>query len=203
MTDLKEINDDNLVKLAANGDKNAFGQLMHRHMDRVYNIAFRMTRSGPDADEVVQQTFMSLLKKLKQFRGDSKFTTWLTRVATNHCLNFIKKRNRQETPTGAGSPEEDSWEEAGDPADLMPWQQNPEQKLQSKQLQDIMVQALDRLDDKYRPVIVLRDVEGLSTTETAQSLEITEANVKVRLMRGRALLKTELAQLMAEHGLSM
>ena len=203
MSNLKEIDDNNLVKLAANGDQQAFGELMHRHMDRVYNIAFRMTRSSSDADEVVQQTFMALLKKLKQFRGESKFTTWLTRVATNYCLNFIKKRNRQETPTGAGAPDEDSWEEAGDPDDLLPWQQNPEQKLQRKQLQDLLTQALDRLDDKYRPVIVLRDVEGLSTAETAESLEITESNVKVRLMRGRALLKTELAQLMADNGLSL
>tara|TARA_Y100001954_G_scaffold237154_1_gene299959 strand:- start:2069 stop:2680 length:612 start_codon:yes stop_codon:yes gene_type:complete len=203
VSDLNEIDDNNLVKLAANGDQQAFCELMNRHMDRVYNIAFRMTRSSSDADEVVQQTFIALLKKLKQFKGESQFTTWLTRVVINYCLNFIKKRNRQETPIGAGTPDEDSWEEAGEPEDLLPWQQNPEQKLQRKQLHELLTKALDRLDDKYRPVILLRDVEGHSTAETAESLGITESNVKIRLMRGRTLLRAELGQLMAENELSV
>ena len=186
--------DSELVVQAQNGDKEAFDTLMQRHTNRAYSLGFRMTRNAADAQEIVQNTFLAVFRNIKNFRGEAQFTTWLTRIATNQCLNLLKKRrNKKEVFTGLAD-SEDSWDNIEVSKDLSPWQHNPEEKVKNQELQRILAGALTQLSEKYRLVILLRDVHGLSTKEAAETLKVSESNVKIRLMRGRLLLKDLLAK---------
>lgn len=183
------------MRLAKAGDLDAFEQLASRHEQRVYSLALRILRQEQDAEDVTQQTFMSVVENLEKFRGDSSFSTWLLRIATHAALKIIRKRKGLDSV---------SLEEATEPADhtdviphpefIADWKQSPEQVVHSREIRRLLDQALERLDEKHRLVFLLRDVEGLSVRETADALGISEANTKVRLLRARLMLREELTQ---------
>jgi RNA polymerase sigma-70 factor, ECF subfamily len=187
------VDDHGLVQLARRGDFVAFETLVERYERRIYSLAMRILGRREDAEEVVQQTFLSVIQHLAGFREQSQFATWLTRIATNHALALLRRRSRHRTvPLEDGSG--DHYEDLPRPEFVARWRETPEQIASRHETRQLLTQALEELDEKYRLVFVLRDVEGLSTTETAESLGITEANVKVRLLRARLMLRERLTR---------
>ena len=173
--------------------------LTTRHEQRVYSLAMRMLRQEQDAEDVTQQTFLSALENLGGFRGEASFSTWLLRIASHAALKVIRKRKGLETV----SLEEAT--EASEHSDSVPhpefiadWRQSPEQLVQKREVQRLLDEALARLDEKHRLVFLLRDVEGLSIHETAEALDLSEANVKVRLLRARLQLRERLKQTLGD-----
>lgn len=188
-----------LVRRARAGDFEAFEALVARYERRVYGLALRLLRHRQDAEEVVQQTFLSVIEHLAGFREEASFYTWLMRIATNHALALLRRRtNRATVALRDDVASED--EEAGLPRPefIAQWRETPDQIAQRREVRRILDQALDELGEKYRLVFLLRDVEGLSTAETAEALGITEANVKVRLLRARLMLREKLTRLFGD-----
>ncbi len=194
-----DLPDGELVQLAKAGDLDAFELLTTRHEQRVYSLAMRMLRQEQDAEDVTQQTFLSVLENLDGFRGEASFSTWLLRIATHAALKIIRKRKGLEVV---------SLEEATEPADhsdsiphpefIADWRQSPAQLVQTREVGRLLEEALARLDEKHRLVFLLRDVEGLSIKETAEALGLTEANTKVRLLRARLQLREQLTRALGD-----
>jgi RNA polymerase sigma-70 factor (ECF subfamily) len=193
------LTDDQLVEKARQGDYEAFAALVSRYERRIFALALRIVRRSHDAEEVVQQTFLSLLEHLEDFRGESAFSTWLLRIATNHALGLLRREAVRATmPLSGGSHESEDDEGLPKPHYIAEWRESPEDILSQKETRALVEQALAELDEKYRLVFVLRDIEGLSTSETAEILGLTEANVKVRLLRARLMLREKLTQLFGD-----
>jgi RNA polymerase sigma-70 factor (ECF subfamily) len=189
-----------LLHQAGQGNLAAFEALVHRLLPRVSGLARRILGPGPDAEEVTQETFLSLLEHLDQFRGDSSVATWVLRIATNHALQVLRKRRGLTVvPLEVTAPDQDS----GDtplphPDYIAQWRDNPEDLAQQAEVRQILEQALAELDEKYRIVFVLRDIEGFSVKETAEMLGLSEANVKVRLLRARLQLRERLTRIFGD-----
>ena len=187
-----------LVHRAREGDFAAFETLVDKYQRHVYSLARRIVGQVQDAEEVVQQTFLSVIEHLKDFREEALFYTWLTRIATNHALALLRKRSRQRTVPLADDRTEDPDRGAPHPEFISQWRETPEQIASQRETRRLLDQALEQLDEKYRLVFLLRDVEGLSTKDTAETLEITPANVKVRLLRARLMLRELLTRQFAD-----
>lgn len=184
-------NDLALVQAAQRGDKRAFAQLVEKYEQRVYNLARKMMRDQQDAEDVLQETFISVYRNLGNFHSDSSFSTWLYRIATNASL--MKLRSRKPPPLSLDEPVE-----SGDGANTLPheivdWGITPEQALLSGETRAQMDAAIANLPESLRAVFVLRDIEGLSVQETADVLDISIPNVKTRLHRARLLLRENLS----------
>jgi RNA polymerase sigma-70 factor (ECF subfamily) len=193
---VQPIDDDReLVHRAQQGDFEAFESLVGLYERRIYSLAMRIVGQQQDAEEVVQQTFLSVVEHLGEFREEARFSTWLMRIATNHALLLLRKRSRHRTVQFADDRDEsEDYQGVPRPEFIAQWRETPEQIASQRETQRLLAQALDELDDKYRVVFLLRDVEGLSTAETAEALGITEANVKVRLLRARLALRERLTR---------
>jgi len=182
--------DSSLVNRAKHGDLQAFEALLSRYEDRIYFLACRILRHEQDAEDVTQETFVSALENLNGFRGDSAFATWLVRIATNAALKVIRKRRRLDTvPFEQVTDSTNDAEPIPHPEYIADWRQSPEELVQNSETRRLLDEALQALDEKHRLVFVLRDVEGLSIKETADALELSEANTKVRLLRARLQLR--------------
>lgn len=187
--------DRELVHRARQGDFEAFESLVALYERRIYGLALRIVRRQHDAEEVVQQTFLSVVEHLAEFREEARFSTWLMRIATNHALLLLRKRSRRRTvPLGEEYGENEDYASVPRPEYIAQWRETPDEIASRKETQQLLAAALDELDDKYRLVFLLRDVEGLSTAETAEALGITEANAKVRLLRARLMLRERLTR---------
>jgi len=178
------------VNRAKAGEMEAFEALVGRHEKQVYSLALRMLRHESDAEDVTQQTFLSALENLGGFRGDSSFSTWLLRIATHAALKVIRKKGGLDTVSLEASTESPENEEAiPHPEYIADWRQSPEELVEQNETRRLLEEALARLDEKHRLVFLLRDVEGMSVKETAVALSLSEANVKVRLLRARLQLR--------------
>ena len=185
------------VRLARQGNYEAFEELVSQYERPMYNLAMRILRRREDAEDVVQQTFLSVLEHLDGFDGRSLFYTWLVRIATNHALKILRKKR--------GLPSV-SFEESRDqenaplphPEFIAPWRDQPDQVAEQHEIQHLLAEAMDQLDEKYRLVFLLRDVEGLSTEEAAEALGISVANAKVRLLRARLMLRELLTRTLGD-----
>ena len=180
-----------LIRAINSGQFDRFPELVKRYEQKLYNFSFRMCRDAADAEDTVQETFLNVFKYLKDFRYETKFKNWLYRVAASTC---IKKRRRSKfAPQRELSLDEFyPQSEAEVPQQVPDWAQMPLDKLLSNELLDKINEAIFTLPEKYRLVIVLRDIEGFSTAETAQILNLSDANVKVRLHRARLYLRDRL-----------
>lgn len=186
--------DRDLVRRARQGDFDAFEPLVNKYERRVYDLALRILRRVHDAEETVQQTFLTVIEKLDTFREESSFYTWLMRIATNQALAMLRKRKvRAAVPLSDGSREDDGGHPPH-PEYIAAWKETPEEIASRRETRRILDDALADLDEKYRLVFLLRDVEGLSTQETADVLSIGVSNVKVRLMRARLMLRERLTR---------
>ncbi len=186
--------DSQLVRRTRAGDFEAFESLVAKYERRLYGLALRIVRHVQDAEEVVQQTFVSVIEHLEGFREESSFYTWLMRIATNNALALLRKRTNRPTVPLRDDRSSESYDDLPHPEFIAQWRETPDQIAQRNETARLLAEALDELDEKYRLVFVLRDVEGLSTAETAAALQITEANVKVRLLRARLMLREKLTR---------
>jgi RNA polymerase sigma-70 factor (ECF subfamily) len=188
-----------LVREARGGRYEAFEELVARHERYVYTLALRIVHSAQDAEEIVQETFLSVVEHLKDYREESSFRTWLVRVATNHALKVLRRRrtHHERSLDGAADGDEEA-RPLPHPEFVAPWREEPENVAQRHETRELLTEAMSGLEEKYRLVFLLRDVEGLSTEETAAALGISEANVKVRLLRARLMLRERLTRTLGD-----
>jgi RNA polymerase sigma-70 factor (ECF subfamily) len=148
----------------------------------------------------VQQTFLSAVEGIGEFRDESSFGTWISRIAVNHALALLRKRSRRPTVslTNNDANEEDNYADVPHPEYIAQWRETPAEIAARHETQQLLNDALDELDDKYRLVFLLRDVEGLSTEETAEALDIGISNVKIRLLRARLMLRERLTKIFGD-----
>jgi RNA polymerase sigma-70 factor (ECF subfamily) len=190
-----EETDEILVRRAKAGEMAAFEQLATRYERRVYSLALRILRQEQDAEDITQQTFLSVLEHLEDFREESSFATWITRIATFAALKVIRKRRGLDTVSLEQTTEaEDEYGQIPHPEYIADWRESPEQLVERRETQRLITEALDKLADNQRLVFILRDVEGLSIQETAELLGLSESNVKVRLLRARLQLREVLTR---------
>ena len=175
-----------LVELAKSGDRQALAQLVKNNEQTVYNFSFKICRDRDKAEHIMQETFYSMIKSLHQFDGNSKISTWLYRIVSNHCLMLARK---DKTRTCVSIDNDDELYEDRYTAD---WSNIPNQDIENTELKKILDESIDKLSPEYRIVFLLRDVEGLSTEETAELTELSVPAVKSRLHRARAFLRKEL-----------
>jgi RNA polymerase sigma-70 factor (ECF subfamily) len=189
----KEIKDKDfeLIRAINAGQFDRFPDLVKRYEQKLYNFSFRMCRDATDAEDTVQETFLNVFRYLKDFRYETKFKNWLYRVAASTCIK--KRRKSKFAPEREISLDEFYPQGEAEVPDQVPkWAQMPLEKLLNNELLDKISEAIFTLPEKYRLVIVLRDIEGFSTAETAQILSLSDANVKVRLHRARLFLRDKL-----------
>jgi len=178
-----------LVQAARQGDVGAFEELVKRYDRNVFRIANHITQNREDAEDVVQDAFLKAYQNLGQFQGQSKFYTWLVRIAVNEALMRLRRRR----PERMVSLDEDiKTEEDSMPREVADWAPNPEQLYSQAELKDILGKTIQGLPASFRTVFVLRDVEGLSTEETADALDLSVPAVKSRLLRARLQLRERL-----------
>src|ERR1700723_2297744 len=175
-----------LVERVRQGDVEAFETLVKQYDRQVFRIAQHITQNREDAQDVVQDAFLKAYEKLDQFQGNSKFYTWLVRIAVNEALMRLRKRR---TGKMVSIDEDIETEEGSVPRDLAYWAPDPEQNYRQSELADILGKTINGLPPGFRVVFVLRDVEGLSTEETANALGLSVPAVKSRLLRARLQLR--------------
>jgi RNA polymerase sigma-70 factor (ECF subfamily) len=177
-----------LVAAAKGGDQAAFGELVQRYERKIFRLASNITQNREDAEDVLQDAFLKAYTHLDSFQGDSRFYTWLVRIAVNEALMRLRKRR-------PGQISLDEPVEAGDDLlarEIEDWGPSPEQRFARVQMNEILTDAVEKLDPEYRIVFVLRDVEELSTEETAELLGLSIPAVKSRLLRARLRLRQKL-----------
>lgn len=180
-----------LVEAARSGDIGAFEQLVKKYDRNVFRIAQHITQNREDAEDVVQEAFLKAYSNLGNFQGQSKFYTWLVRIAVNEALMKLRKRKTDKT---VSMDEDVETEEGSMPREFADWSPNPEQLFGQSELGDILQKTIQGLPSSFRTVFVLRDVEGLSTEETAEMLGLSVPAVKSRLLRARLQLRERLSR---------
>ena len=180
-----------LIRSINSGQTDKFHDLVKRYEQKLYNFSLRMCRDHSDAEDMIQETFLNVFKYLKDFRYETKFKNWLYKVATSTC---IKKRRKSKFAPDKELSLDDfrPGDETEVPDHVPEWALMPLEKLLNHELSSTINQEILSLPKKYRLVIVLRDIEGFSTEETAQILSLSPSNVKVRLHRARLYLRDKL-----------
>lgn len=189
--------EDTLVEQARSGDKGALTRLVEEHLNPIYRVALRMCGNVSDAEETLQETFLSAIKALPQFEGRAQFSTWLYRIASNAC--FMQRRRNAAGPQLLSFEMEDDADAFTAPRLLTDWSEQPVDIALDHELHEQMQEAIAALPPALRIVFLWRDLEGLSTAETAEIVGISEAAVKVRLHRARLQLRESLSSYFAAH----
>jgi len=183
--DYSHATDEEIVSMVMEGNVYPFELLTKRYNQRLYRVARGMNINDADCDDLIQQTFINAYEKIASFRGEAKFSTWLTRILINHCKMHHRKKNVVIDTDIMENPE--IMEQA-----LNKTNTNPENDMLQAELKKILEEAIEYLPEDYRTVYLLREVEGMNVKETAQCLAISESNVKIRLFRAKAVLKNYL-----------
>jgi RNA polymerase sigma-70 factor, ECF subfamily len=180
-----------LVAQAKAGDQNAFAELVNRYERKIYRLAKNITRNDEDAEDVLQDAFLKAYTHLDNFKGDSKFYTWIVRIAVNEALMRLRKRK-----TDRSVPLDEPVElgEETVTREIAVWDDNPEQRYSKEEWRHILDEAIESLKPDFRTVFVLRDIEEMSTEETAETLGISVPAVKSRLLRARLALREKLTR---------
>ena len=185
-----------LVARAREGDAEAFAELVELYERRIFRVAKNITNNEEDAEDVLQETFLKAYEHLAEFQGNSKFYTWIVRIAVNEALMKLRKRKTDRSvplDEAIGPPEEPVRE-------IAVWEENPEQKYSREELGEILDQAVRSLAPEYRMVFTLRDMDELSTEETAEALNLSIPAVKSRLLRARLQLREKLTRMFKRKG---
>lgn len=169
------------VESVLGGDVNAFETLVLSYEKNVYNLALRMVKNPEDASDMAQEAFIRAYNSLASFRGESKFSVWLYRIVSNVCLDFLRSRSRH--PTVSLSVENDEGEETE--LDIPDESQSPEALLERRLTRDSVRRGLDALSEEYRQILLLREIQGLSYDEIAETLSMELGTVKSRIFRAR------------------
>ena len=180
-----------LVARVREGDIAAYDTLVRKYERQIFRIAQHITQNREDAEDVMQDAFLKAYEKLDQFQGNSKFYTWLVRIAVNESLMRLRKRR---TGKLVSMDEDVATDEGSVPRDFADWAPNPEQNYTQSELAEILRKTIQGLPQGFRVVFVLRDVEGLSTEETAETLGLSVPAVKSRLLRARLQLRERLTR---------
>ena len=190
MRNLTREEESRIVQKVIRGDVNAFETLVLAYEKSVYNIALRMTGNSEDASDMTQEAFIKAYNSLQAFRGDSKFSVWLYRIATNVCLDFLRSRSRR--PTVSLSMEDNDGDEVQ--LDVADESQSPELLLDRQMTRESVRRGLDTLTPEYRQILLLREIQGLSYDEISQALGLEVGTVKSRIFRARKKLCAFLLQ---------
>jgi RNA polymerase sigma-70 factor, ECF subfamily len=180
-----------LVARAKEGDQAAFEQLVRQYERQIFRVAQHITQNREDAEDITQDAFLKAYEKLDQFQGNSKFSTWLVRIAVNESLMRLRKRKTSKT---VSMDQDVQTDEGSIPRDFAEWRPNPEQQYNQAELADILRKTIQGLPPGFRSVFTLRDVENLSTEETAEALGLSVPAVKSRLLRARLQLRERLSR---------
>jgi RNA polymerase sigma-70 factor (ECF subfamily) len=186
-----------LVNRSRDGDASAFNDLVRRYERKIYRLAMNITQNAEDAEDVLQETFLKAYEHLGDFQGNSKFYTWLVRIAVNEALMRLRKRKSDRT-VPLDEPVETGEETVV--REIAVWDQDPETRYSQEELSGILKEAIESLRPAFRTVFVLRDIEELSTEETAQALGISVPAVKSRLLRARLQLREKLTRFFKRKG---
>jgi RNA polymerase sigma-70 factor, ECF subfamily len=176
--------DEEVVRRVLNGETALFEIIMRRYNQRLYRIARGILRDDAEAEDVMQDAYVRAYTHLRQFAGRAQFSTWLSRIAIHEALARSKRRQRVDQLGNE--------ELGGEDMNLLATSLNPEEQTSASELRGALEEAILAIPEQYRLVLMLRDVEQMSTAEAAAALELTEENVKVRLHRARALVRKEL-----------
>ncbi|HME00874.1 MAG TPA: sigma-70 family RNA polymerase sigma factor [Terriglobia bacterium] len=184
-------NETELVTKARAGDVDAFSTLIRQYDRYIYRLALHITGNQEDAEDVLQEAMLKAYTRIGQFQGDSRFYTWLVRIAVNEALMKLRKRATHAREVSLDEPVDDGGR-APVLREIEDWGDNPEQRYARVELQSILDSVIERLEPMYRAVFVLRDVENFSTEETAEMLNLSVPAVKSRLLRARLQLRERL-----------
>lgn len=184
-----------LIRRLQKRDERAFQEIVRLYQHKVWNLVFRMIGSREEAEDIAQEVFVTVFKSVDGFRGEAKFSTWLYRIAANHCKNRMKYLGRR-SYKATGELDEAAERELQDaqPSAMTPHLDGPEKVLEGLQMEKLVQQGIARLDEEHRMLIVLRDVEDLSYQEICSITGLAEGTVKSRLHRARMSLKDYLAK---------
>lgn len=186
-----------LVARAKSGDTSAFTELVARYEGKIFRLARHITQNDEDAEDVLQESFLKAYSHLDEFQGNSKFYTWIVRIAVNEALMKLRKRKTDRTVSL-----DESIDLGEEPVvrEIAVWDDNPEQRYSKQELREILDRAIDSLRPAFRTVFLLRDVEDLSTEETAAALDLSVPAVKSRLLRARLQLREKLTRFFRRKG---
>lgn len=179
-----------LISRIVAGDSDLFEVLIHRHNQTLYRVLRGYFRQDEDVLDLMQDTYLKAFEKLYQFRGDSAFSTWLIRIGVHEALHHLKQEKAKHVTRISALNFNDAIQYR-----LSEASQHADKKISGKEASALLEQAVDSLHEKYRIIYILKEVEGLSNSEIAAILNISPANVKVRLHRAKEMLKTELLQI--------
>lgn len=179
------MNERELIARLQKRDEAAFEELIRQYEKKVYTLCFRMCGNSEDAEEAAQDAFLALWRGIDRFRQESSLSTWIYRLATNACIDTLRRRKKQ-----SGSVSLDDEELFVDAVDTSP---QPQETVEHRETQKLLQEGLSALPEEYRKVLILREIEGLSYTEIAESASITLGTVKSRISRGRSLLRNFLS----------
>ena len=188
----ESLTDEEVVTRVRAGETALYEVLMRRYNQRLYRVARAILRNDGEAEDVMQDAYVRAYEHLDQFAARAPFSTWLTRIAVNEALARLRQRSRIE-------PMDDNEHDGDHSMTMTSTPLDPEQSASGSQLRDLLEEAVLGLPENYRTVIMLRDIEELSTAETAQALDLTEDNVKVRLHRGHGLMRNWLVERVGSH----
>ncbi len=186
------IEETELIAKAQKGDRKSLSDLVKMYESTIFNFAFKICRNHERAEHVVQETFLSMVKSISQFSGNSKLSTWLYTVVSNHCLMLARGEKRRERTFLN--------EDLSDSPHYTPtdWKNHPDEIAENEELRIALDKAISKLPEDYKIVFMLRDVEGFSTKETADIVELTIPAIKSRLHRARAFLRDELNKIFSD-----
>jgi len=179
-----------LEKLRA-GDREEFARLVDSFSGPVFRLALRILGRPQDAEDALQNTFINVVTHIKDFEGRSSLSTWIYRIAANEALMLLRKKRPEVSLDDRAERDDDGPDLT--PAALVDWSGLPESALLDEEARQALDRAIHTLPDTLRPVFILRDLEGLSIAETSQTLNLTETNVKTRLLRARLHLREQLS----------
>jgi RNA polymerase sigma-70 factor, ECF subfamily len=180
-----------LAKLARNGDRGAFAELVDLYKDKIYHLAYRMLNNKHEAEDAVQETFLRVYTNLHRYDENQKFSTWIFRIGTNHCIDRLRKRKHTAYSLDAEMPEN----EGNDFYSMLPSsEETPENQIIISETQQQIHKAIESLPEKYKSVVILKYLHDMSLQEISEVLDMPVTTVKTRVHRGREFLRKKLEQ---------